>query len=112
MTLETQLNPQPKTHFAKACTSTPAVTDNNNNVMANELTRFLMKTNLLLSRFTLFNEQPESFPVWKSSFLNISRDMGVNPREELDLLLNWSGQIRLSMHRVLGLRMPVTLQKP
>lgn len=91
MTLVTPLNPQPKTYFAKACTSTPAVTDNNKNVMANDLTRFLMKKDLLLSRFIVFNEQPESFPVWKSSFLNISRDMGVNPREELDLLLNWLG---------------------
>lgn len=77
--------------FAKACTGTPAVTDNNNNVNANELTRFLMKKDLLLSRFTVFNDQPESFPVWKSSFVNISRDLGVNPREELDLLLKWLG---------------------
>lgn len=90
-TLKTPLNPQAKTFFAKACTSTPAVTDNNNNVMANELTRFLMKKDLLLSRFTVFNYQPESFPVWKSSFVSISRNLGVNPREELDLLLKWLG---------------------
>lgn len=109
--LKTLLNPQAKTFFVKACTSTPAVTDNKNNVMANELTRFLMKKDLLLSRFTVFNDQAESFPVWKSSFVNISQNLGVNPREELDLLLKCSGQIRLSMCIVLGSRMPVTLQK-
>lgn len=58
MTLEAPLNPQPKTHFAKACTSTPAVTDNNNNVMANELTRFLMKKDLLLSRLQCLMSSP------------------------------------------------------
>lgn len=59
--------------------------------MANEHTRFLMKKDLLLSRFTVFNDQPVSFPVWKSSFINISQDLGVNPTEELDLLLKWIG---------------------
>lgn len=38
MTLKTQLNLQAKTFFTKACTSNPAVTDNNNNVTANKLT--------------------------------------------------------------------------
>lgn len=80
--LKIPLNPQAQTCFAKACTSTPVLTNNNNNVMANELTHFLMKKDLLLSWFSVFNDQPESFPVWKSSFVNIYQDMGVNPREE------------------------------
>jgi hypothetical protein len=39
----------------------------------------------------MFNDQPECFPVWKASFLNISQDLGVNSREELDLLVKWLG---------------------
>ncbi|XP_062581855.1 uncharacterized protein LOC134243624 [Saccostrea cucullata] len=74
----TPLNPQAKAFFAKAHTSTPATSDLKDNIMANELTRFLMKKDLLLSRFT-------------SSFTHIAQDLGVNPREELDLLLKWLG---------------------
>lgn len=36
-----------------------------------------MKKDLILSRYPLFNDQPESFHVLKDSFANISEDLSV-----------------------------------
>ena len=50
-----------------------------------------MKKDLILSRYTLFNDQPESFHVLKDSFANVLEDLSVDAREELNLLVKWLG---------------------
>ncbi|XP_021358095.1 uncharacterized protein LOC110453467 [Mizuhopecten yessoensis] len=50
-----------------------------------------MKKDLILSRLSQFNDRSERYFVWKSSFMNISKELEVNPPEELDLLCRWLG---------------------
>jgi hypothetical protein len=56
-----------------------------------DFSRFLLKKELLLSRFIKYDEQPESYAVWKASFKNITAELKVTPDEEFDLLLKWLG---------------------
>ncbi|XP_052069295.1 uncharacterized protein LOC127708468 [Mytilus californianus] len=63
----------------------------NNVSVANELSKFLLKKDLLMSRFMKFKDQAESYHVWKASFSNITQELSVNAREELDLLMKWHG---------------------
>ena len=59
--------------------------------VASELTRFLLKKDLLLSRLSRFNDRPESYAVWKASFQSIMGELSVTPFEEMDLLVKWLG---------------------
>ena len=52
---------------------------------------FLAKRDLLAHRLTEFNDRPESFHVWKGSFLSVIEDLQLSPSEELDLLAKHLG---------------------
>lgn len=56
-----------------------------------EFGRFLVKKDLLMSRFTKFQDDPVTYTVWKDTFKNITEDLGVTPQEETDLLVKWLG---------------------
>lgn len=73
------LNPK-----APAFLSTPNVTD--------EFTNFLLRQDLLLNRFSKFDDEPQNYAVWKAGFLGVIRDLGVGPRDELELLVKWLGE--------------------
>jgi len=66
-------------------------TDNSNNIALTELSRFLLKKDLLLSRFSRFNDRPESYALWKSSFQAITKELLVTAVEESELLIKWLG---------------------
>ncbi|XP_069109080.1 uncharacterized protein [Argopecten irradians] len=57
-----------------------------------ELTNYIMKKDLLLSRLSKYDDRPERYLVWKTSFRNIARELKVNATEELDLLGRWLGE--------------------
>ena len=59
--------------------------------LVTNFTQFLLKKDLLLSRFSPFNDQAESYQTWKSSFTGIVKELNVSPFEELDLLVKWLG---------------------
>jgi hypothetical protein len=59
--------------------------------VATELTQFLSKKDLLLSRFGSFNDQPDSYDMWKAKFTNIIKELDVTPFEEMDLLVKLLG---------------------
>lgn len=61
------------------------------NSVTSDLTRFLLKKDLLFSRLTAFNDKPEMYAVWKASFGNIMRELSVTAMEEMDLLVKWLG---------------------
>ena len=63
----------------------------NNYGAANQFGQFLLKKEILLSRFTKFNDKPESYLIWKHTFENIVHDLQVTPLAELDLILKWLG---------------------
>lgn len=54
--------------------------------IGNDLTKFLLRKDLSLSRLSNFNDRPEVYHTWKSSFCDAMREMGVGPSEEMDLL--------------------------
>lgn len=56
-----------------------------------DFTSFLLKKDLLTSRFMSFTDQPEAFTAWKTSFQGILRELRASPGEELDLLIKWLG---------------------
>ena len=62
-----------------------------NSTLANDLTKFLLKKDLLLSRLSYFTDHPESYAVWKTSFQGIVEELDCTPVEELDLLVKWLG---------------------
>ena len=52
-------------------------TENQN--VVNDLTRFLLKKDFLFSRFSNFNDQPETFATWKASVNEITEELHVTP---------------------------------
>ena len=62
-----------------------------NSNLANDLTKFLLKKDLCMSRLFFFTDHPESYAVWKNSFKGIVEELGCTPVEELDLLVKWLG---------------------
>jgi len=56
-----------------------------------DLTHFLLKKDLLLTRFMNFNDRPESFASWKFSFRNVISELNLSAFEEMDLLVKWLG---------------------
>ncbi|XP_071139321.1 uncharacterized protein [Mytilus edulis] len=59
--------------------------------LATDFTRFLLKRDLLMSRFNIFNDKPEYYPSWKDSFKKIVKEIDADSSEEIDLLLKWTG---------------------
>lgn len=60
------------------------------NVMS-DITRFMLRKDLLLSRFSSFDDTPETFMSWKASFQSIIRELIISPFEEMDILIKWLG---------------------
>ena len=65
---------------------------NEDSVVTN-LTQFLLRKDLVLSRFTNFNDRPENFSSWKASFRSVVRELNVSAFEEMDLLVKWLGPV-------------------
>nr|XP_022331795.1 uncharacterized protein LOC111129629 [Crassostrea virginica] len=59
--------------------------------VATDLTQFLLKKDLLLSRFSAFNDRPDTYETWKATFTAIIKELNVTPFEEMDLLVKWLG---------------------
>lgn len=65
--------------------------------VVSDLTRFLLKKDLLFSRFLHFNDKPETFNTWKTSFKSITEEIQVTPFEEMDLLVKFLGPPNLQL---------------
>ena len=55
------------------------------------MTRMIARKDVILSRLVKFNDSPVRFLSWKQTFLAVTRELGVTPAEELDLLIRWLG---------------------
>lgn len=62
-----------------------------NTDMCNEFSKFMIKKDLLLSRLTKYDDKPDMYIAWKSSFKNVMSELNVSPAEEVDLLVKWLG---------------------
>ncbi|XP_037609979.1 uncharacterized protein LOC119478948 [Sebastes umbrosus] len=56
-----------------------------------DLAKFLARRDLLTAGLTKFNDKPENYWAWKSTFSNATEDLDLKPSEELDLLIKWLG---------------------
>ncbi len=57
-----------------------------------DLVKFLARRELVSSGLTRFDDRPESYRAWRSSFINTIKDLGLTASEELDLLSKWLGK--------------------
>lgn len=57
----------------------------------NEVSKFLAKKDLLWCRLTKFDDRPEYFAGWKTSFKNIVSELNLTSLEEIQLLNKWLG---------------------
>ncbi|XP_062603438.1 uncharacterized protein LOC134265202 [Saccostrea cucullata] len=69
---------------------TPAPQMSNTSAIT-DFSKFLLRKDFLLTRFTNFDDRPESFNSWTSSFRSLTTELGVTPFEEMDLLVKWLG---------------------
>ncbi|XP_056410980.1 uncharacterized protein LOC130352649 [Hyla sarda] len=58
---------------------------------ATEVARFLMRREIVSAGLMKFDDRPENYWAWKSSFLSGTQDLDLTDREKLDLLVKWLG---------------------
>ncbi|XP_062566124.1 uncharacterized protein LOC134228483 [Saccostrea cucullata] len=56
-----------------------------------EFTSFLLKKELMINKLVNFDDKPENFLAWKTTFKSVIQEASVSPAEELDLLIRWLG---------------------
>ena len=56
-----------------------------------ELVQYLSRKEIVNSGLLQFDDCPENYWAWRSSFQDLTGDLNVTPREELDLLVRWLG---------------------
>ena len=61
------------------------------NIECQELAKFMVKKDLLTSRLTTFDDKPEHYTFWRTSFLSIMSELDASPLEHLDLLVKSLG---------------------
>ncbi|XP_071138860.1 interaptin-like [Mytilus edulis] len=63
----------------------PPLPPNHDQSVVSDLTKFLLKKDLLLSRFQNFDDCPETYASWKATFKSITEELSVTAFEEMDL---------------------------
>ncbi|XP_041945123.1 uncharacterized protein LOC121706994 [Alosa sapidissima] len=56
-----------------------------------DIARFLARLELIHAGLTKFDDRPENYWAWKSSFVNAKQGLYLTASEELDLLIKWLG---------------------
>ncbi|XP_077127869.1 uncharacterized protein LOC143783349 [Ranitomeya variabilis] len=62
------------------------------NRFTTEFARFFTRRELVAKGLMKFNDQAEGYRAWKASFQNVIRDLGLQHREEIDLLVKYLGE--------------------
>ncbi|XP_067282638.1 uncharacterized protein [Pseudorasbora parva] len=57
-----------------------------------DLAKFLARNQLVTSGLNKFDDRPENYLAWKSSFLNAIKNLDLTAGEEFDLLITWLGK--------------------
>ncbi len=71
--------------------STPVQSPFEGEVEMSDLARFLARRELINVGLTKFDDHPENYWAWKSSFLNATSGLKLTSSEQLDLLIKWLG---------------------
>ncbi|XP_066448142.1 uncharacterized protein [Eleutherodactylus coqui] len=56
-----------------------------------DLVKFFARRELITKGLTKFNDRPEGYRAWRSSFKNMIQDLDLSVSEEVDLLVKWLG---------------------
>lgn len=56
-----------------------------------DVTKYLMRQEIIASGLMTFDDLPENYWAWKTSFQGVIMELALSPREELDLLIKWLG---------------------
>ncbi len=56
-----------------------------------DMVKFLIRREVVTSGSQKFDDRPQNYWGWKSSFISLTKDLALSPREELDLLVKWLG---------------------
>lgn len=56
-----------------------------------DLANYMVRKEMVSSGLVKFDDHPENYWAWKSSFQDVTKDLGLTAREELDLLTKWLG---------------------
>lgn len=56
-----------------------------------EVSRLVLKRDLLINSLTTFNDDPAQYNTWKVSFRSKVKHLELDPLEEMDLLVKWTG---------------------
>ncbi|XP_051813210.1 uncharacterized protein LOC110970024 isoform X1 [Acanthochromis polyacanthus] len=87
--------PSPRTtypagnHQYQPFSSSPPNTQETSSV--SYVAKYLMRRELVTGTMQKFDDNAQNYRGWKSSFLNITKDLSLSPKEELDLLIQWLG---------------------
>ncbi len=57
-----------------------------------DFAKFIARRELVTTGLTKFDDNPENFRAWESSFVNATQDLQLSASEELDLLVKWLGK--------------------
>lgn len=56
-----------------------------------DFVKFMVRRELVNTGLTKFDDHPENYRSWRSSFKNLINDLNISASEELDLLAKWLG---------------------
>lgn len=56
-----------------------------------DLANYMVRKEMVSSGLVKFDDHPENYWAWKSYFQDVTKDIGLTDREELDLLTKWLG---------------------
>ncbi|RXN31543.1 hypothetical protein ROHU_004747 [Labeo rohita] len=73
---------QPDTRYYSQSQATPML----------DFAKFIARRELVTTGLTKFDDNPENFRAWESSFVNATKDLQLSASEELDLLVKWLGK--------------------
>ncbi len=79
---------KPQTPYLSSTTQQPSSSDHTG---MSEIARYLVRRELINSGLNKFDDRPENYLAWKSSFINVLEGLSLTPSEELDLLIRWLG---------------------
>ncbi|XP_026005436.1 uncharacterized protein LOC113010547 [Astatotilapia calliptera] len=80
--------PQPHTHPLRMQAAQPSAL---NHTGINDFAVYMARRELVTSGMTKFDDRPENYWGWKSTFMNIIEGLKLTCNEELDLLTRWLG---------------------
>lgn len=61
------------------------------NSNTSDLAKFLIRSQLVSGGLTKFDDRPENFLGWKSTFISVVKGLDISAHEQIDLLIKWLG---------------------